>query len=177
MLSKRVSHGIGWGMVGAGIVAVIPLVALAAGLWPAPAPVTSSFFARVLGVQPMGLPAVVLAVLWQLIYSGFWGGYLAYVSGPLRPEEEPLARPSMLAHGLGVGLFRALVANLTVLLYLGWGAFGLLVSALVPLFILLSDVSFGVVVAKLVEREAAGRLTFRLPRLFPLGRGVARRRS
>jgi hypothetical protein len=176
MLSRRVSHGIGWGMVSAGMVAVVPIVTLAAGGWPAAAPVTPSFFARVLGLQPMGVPALMLSVLWQLIYGGFWGAFLTYVTSPVRPGEESLERPSMFAYGLGVGLYRTLVANLTVLLYIGWGAFGALVSPVVVLVILLSNLGFGVTLSWLVAREDAGRVVFRLPRVYPLGRS-ARRRS
>ena len=177
MISERTSHGIGWGMVTAAIVGVLPVLLLAAGAWPVAGPVTPSFFARVLGAQPMGLPAVVLAVLWQLIYGGFWGAYLAYVSGPFRAGEAPIVRPSMLAYGAGVGLYRALVAGLTVLLYLDWGAFGLLVSPLIILTILLSDLAFGVTLGWLQGREDAGRLTFPLTRLFPAGRPHVRRRT
>jgi hypothetical protein len=176
MISRRTSHGIEWGMVSAGIVAVIPLLNLAGG-WPVPGPVTPSFFGRVLGVNPLSVPAVLLAVLWQLIYGGFWGGFLAYVSGPFRPGEQPLVRASPIAYGVGVGFYRTLVAGLTVLLYLRWGAFGALVSPLVILNIFVSDLAFGLTLGWLLAREDAGRLTFAVPRLFPLGRFGARRRS
>jgi hypothetical protein len=170
MVGRRLSHGIGWGMVSAAIVAVVPLVALAAGAWPAAAPVTPSFFARVLGLAPMGLPTLLLSVLWQLIYGGFWGAFLAFVSSPLRPEDEPIYRPTMLGYGLSVGFYRAIVGNLSAVLWMHWGAFGLLVSPLVPLAILLSDLAFGLTLGALVAREAAGRVTFRLPRILSLGR-------
>jgi hypothetical protein len=172
MLSRRTLHGIGWGMVSAPVVALIPLADLAFNLTPAPAPLTPSLFGRVLGSDPTGLPAMALAVLWQIIYSGFWGGFLAYVSGPLRADEQPLVRPSMTTYGLGVGLYRFGVANLTALLYVGWGPFAVLVSPLAILPVLLSDVGFGLVLSWLIAREDTGRLEFRIPRALAAGRGA-----
>jgi hypothetical protein len=154
-------------MVSAVVVGVIPLGAIAFGAWPAPtgAPVTPSFFAHALSIDPTGPVALLLSLLWQLAYGAFWGAYLAYVSGPLRREEEPLVRPSMLLYGLGVGLFRFFVASLTVLLYLGWGPFSLLVSPFIALVILLSNLGFGLALSSLVARQDAGLITFRIPRL------------
>jgi hypothetical protein len=157
----------GWGMVSTVAIGVIPNGAIAFGLWPAPtgAPVTPSLFAQILGADPLGPAALLLSLLWQLIYGGFWGAFLAYVSGPLAPEEQPLVRPSMLVYGLGVGLFRFFVAGLTVLLYLGWGPFSLLVSPFIALAILVSNVAFGLALAWFVAQEDAGLITFRIPRL------------
>ena len=154
-------------MVSAVVVGVIPLGAIAVGSWPAPtgAPVTPSFFALALSLDPMGPVALLLSLVWQLVYGAFWGAYLAYVSGPLRREDEPLVRPSMLLYGLGVGLFRFFVANLTVLLYLGWGPFSLLVSPYIALAILVSNLGFGLALSWLVARQDAGLITFRIPRL------------
>ena len=163
MVSRRVRHGIGWGMASTAVVAVIPLFSLAVGIWPTPAPVTPSLFGRVLGSSPTGFPAMVLAVLGQLIYGGFWGAFLAYVTEPFRPGEAPIVRPSMAAYGLGVGAFRFAVANLTALLYVGWGPFGVLVSPFIAVAILLSDVGFGLVLSWLVAREDAGLVPLRLP--------------
>jgi hypothetical protein len=154
-------------MVSAVTVGLIPHATLAFGIWPAPtrAPVTPSFFAQILGLDPIGVPAFLLAAVWQLVYGGFWGAFLAYVTGPFRPLEEPLARPSMLLYGAGVGLFRFFVASLTVLLYLGWGPFSLLASPFIALAILVSDLGFGLCLSWLVAREDAGLIVFRIPRL------------
>ncbi len=171
MVSRRTLHGIGWGMISTPIAALIPLADMVFHFSSAPAPVTPSLFGRALGVDPTSVPAMVLAVLWQLIYGGFWGAFLAYVSGPFRPDEEPVTRPSMLGYGLGVGLYRFGVANLTALLYVGWGPFAVMRSPLVAVSMLLSDVAFGLLLAWLVSREDAGRIDLRLPRALAFGRG------
>jgi hypothetical protein len=165
MSSNRVPHSIGWGMVSAVLVGVIPTAALAFDFWPAEAPVTPSLFGKVLGIDPLGFPALLLSVLWQLIYGGFWGAFLAYVTGPFRPLEEPLARPSMLLYGAGLGLFRFFIANLTVLFYIGWGPFSLLVSPFIALAILVSNLGFGLFLSWLVASEDAGLIVFHIPRL------------
>jgi hypothetical protein len=157
-------------MITTPVAALFPLVDLATHLTPAPAPLTPSLFARVLGSDPTGFPAMALAVLWQLIYGGVWGAFLAYVSGPMRPDETPIVRPSTMAYGLGVGLYRFGVANLTALLYVGWGPFGVMLSPLVVVPVLLSDVAFGLALAWLVAREDAGRIELRLPRALAAGR-------
>jgi hypothetical protein len=166
MSAQRVWHSMGWGMLSTVVVGLIPNVAIAFGAWPAPtgAPVTPSFFGQALGLSPMGPVALLLSVVWQLAYGAFWGAFLAYVSGPFHPQPEPLARPSMLLYGLGVGLFRFFIANLTVLGYLGWGAFSLLVSPFIALMILVSNLGFGLALSWLVAREDAGLITFRLTR-------------
>jgi hypothetical protein len=167
MASRRVWHSMGWGMVAAAVVGVIPHGAIAFGLWPAPtgAPVTASFFAQVLGLHPKGPTALLLALVWQLGYGAFWGAFLAHVSGPFSPEPEPLVRPSMFLYGLGLGLFRFFVGSLTVLLYLGWGPFSLLASPFIALAMLVSSLGFGLVLSWLVAREDAGLITFRVPSL------------
>jgi hypothetical protein len=83
MSGARVVHGIFGGVVAALIASVIPLAAMAMGLWPAPEPITSAVFARALGISSAGLFAGALAVLWQLLLGAFWGGLLPYVTGPL----------------------------------------------------------------------------------------------
>jgi hypothetical protein len=158
-------------MVSAPVVALVPLLDLAFDWTPAPAPLTPALFGRVLGADPTGVPAMLLAVLWQLIYCGFWGGFLAYVSGPLRPEEETPARPSTMAHGVGVGLYRFGVAQLTALLYVGWGPFAVLVSPIAVLPMLVSDLAFGLVCSWLIAREDLGRLELRVPRVLIPFRG------
>jgi hypothetical protein len=167
MSFQRVRYSMGWGMVSAVVVGVIPNGAIAFGLWPAPtgAPVTPSFFAQALDLDAMGLAALLLSVVWQLGYGAFWGAFLAYVSGPFRPEDEPLVRPSVLVYGLGVGLFRFFVASLTVLFYLGWGPFSVLVSPFMALAILVHNLGFGLALGWLIAREDAGLITFRIPPL------------
>jgi hypothetical protein len=167
MSPKRMPHSVGWGMVSAVVVGLIPNAAVAFGIWPAPtqAPVTPSLFGQILGTDPMGLPALLLSALWQLAYGGFWGAFLAYVTEPFSPSEEPLTRPSTLMYGAGLGLFRFFIANLTALLYLGWGPFALTTSPLIALTILISDMGFGLLLSWLVASEDAGLLVFRIPRL------------
>jgi hypothetical protein len=157
MGETRVMHGVFWGVVAALIAGVIPVAAIALGVWPAPEPITAAVFGRALGIASTGVVAGVLAVLWQLLLGAFWGGLLAYVTGPvdLRPERT---RPSTLAQGLGVGLLRWLAANLGPLLWLRWGAFGLLVTPRIALATLITDVVFGVTAGWLLQREEAGRL-------------------
>jgi hypothetical protein len=175
LLSKRLLHGIGWGVISAVVVGLIPTAAVALGIWPAPtrAPITPSLFAQILGTDPMGFPTLLLSVFWQFIYGGFWGAFLAYVTGPFGPYEEPLARPSMLWYGAGVGLFRFFIANLTALLYLGWGPFAVMASPIIALAILVSDLGYGLLLAWFVSSEEAGLLALRVPRLRLPARLVA----
>jgi hypothetical protein len=153
----RVLHGMLWGMVAAPIAAIIPLGAMALSMWPAPSPITSAVMHHFLGVGGVG--AYLLAAIAQLLYGGVWGAFYGYATGPIEPPV--LARPSNLTIGLGMGFFRAFLANLTGVLYVGWGAFGVLVSPMLGLYILASDLAFGAVLAVLVTREERGRI--RLP--------------
>lgn len=153
----RILHGMFWGMIATPIAAVIPLGAMALSLWPAPTPITTAVLHRLLGVAGPG--AYVLAGIAQILYGGVWGAFLAFASGPIDPPL--LVRPSNLSIGLGVGLFRAFLGSLSGLLYVGWGAFGVLVTPFIAVGMLLSDLAFGATVAILLTREEWGRL--RLP--------------
>ena len=150
----RLWHGMFWGMVAAPIAAIVPLTAMLLSFWPAPTPITATVLQRFLGVTGMG--AYLLAGLGQVLYGGIWGAFLGFVSAPIEPPL--LVRPSTMSIGLGVGLFRAFLASLTALLYVGWGAFGVLVTPLIAVGILVTDLVFGATVAFLITREEDGRL-------------------
>jgi hypothetical protein len=156
MGETRVMHGVFWGVVAALIAGVIPVAAIALGVWPAPEPITAAVFGRWLGIASTGVAAGALAVLAQLLLGAFWGGFLAYVTAPQDPPS--LVRPSTLVQGLGVGLLRWLAASLGPLLWLRWGAFGLLVTPRIALATLVADVAFGLAAGWLLQREEAGRL-------------------
>jgi hypothetical protein len=153
----RILHGMLWGMVAAPIAALVPLTAMVFSLWPAPMPITVAVVQRAFGVAGMG--AYVMAGLGQILYGGIWGAFLGFASAPLDPPL--LARPSNMSIGLGMGLFRAFVASVSALLYVGWGAFGVLLTPFIALGILITDLAFGATVAYLITREEDGRV--RLP--------------
>lgn len=150
----RIFHGLFWGMVATPIAAVVPLVAIALGVWPAPTPVTATIIHRFLGVAGTG--GYLLAAIAQLLYGGLWGIYIAYVSGTT--DAPVLARPSTLSIGLGAGFFRAVLASVTGLQLAGWGAFGLLATPKIAFAILVTDLFFGGAAATLIAREEWGRL-------------------
>jgi hypothetical protein len=168
MHSTRVRHGAFWGLVAAAVAAVVPLVAMALSLWPAQQPITAAAFGRLLGAQGPSVPLVLLAVCWQLLYSAFWGGVLAYVSGPIDPPG--LDRASTLTYGVGVGCLRWCFSNLA-LLAAGWGPFALLRSPLIAGALLASDLLFGVTAGWLLRREDQGKLAIPSLRLRPRGWG------
>lgn len=162
MDTRRLVHGAFWGMVATLIAAIVPVWLMAFSVWPAPEPITPAVIARFFDWSSGTAAALVLAGLWQLAYGAFWGIFLAYASGPI---SEPLpARPSAIACGLGVGFFRAYVANLTAVMYLGWGPFGLLVTPTIALGILLYDLVFGITAGWLLLLDQRGRIGVRPPR-------------
>jgi hypothetical protein len=162
-ISTRTLHGIFWGMVATPVAALVPLTAMALSRWPAPEPMGAALLTQVLGPGADGPLGYALAALWALIYGGFWGGFLAMVSGPI--DAPVLARPSALGYGITVGIYRTLVTGLTVPLWLRWGPFGILVSAKLALGILVTDLLFGVVAGWLLAREDWDRYRMPYPRL------------
>jgi hypothetical protein len=164
MESTRIWHGALFGMVATVIAAVVPIGALALGIWPAREPITAAVFSRLLDIESSSAVARLLAGLWQLMYGAFWGAVLAYVTGPF--DAPVLARPSTMAYGVGIGCLRWWALSLGPLNWLRWGPFGLLASPLIPLGTLCAEVLFGVTAAWLLAREDLGRL--HVPRLRPL---------
>ena len=162
MDTGRLVHGAIWGMVATLIAAILPIWLMAFSVWPAPEPVTPAVIARLFDWSPSAGAVWVLAGVWQLAYGAFWGAFLAYASGPI---AEPLpARPSPISCGLGVGFFRAYVANLTAVMYLDWGPFALLVTPKIAVGILLYDLAFGVIAGWLLVLDQRGRIGVRPPR-------------
>ena len=164
MESSRIGHGALFGMVAAVVAGIVPITALALSAWPTPEPLTATVFGRALAIDPGGAPALLIAGLWQLINGAFWGAVLGYVTGPF--DAPVLARPSTLSYGLGVGCLRWLVFNIGAMVPMRWGPFGLLVSPLIPVATLATDMLFGVTAAWLLARDEKGRL--HVPRLRPL---------
>jgi hypothetical protein len=161
-ISMRTLHGVFWGMVATPVAALVPLTAMALGIWPAPESMGRALAAQVagpLGFGPLGFLGI---AVWALLYGGFWGGMLAAVSGPL--DAPVLARPSTLGYGVSIGLFRAFVGNLTAPLWLRWGPFGLLLNPKLALGILITDLVFGIVCGWLLAREDWDRIRLPYPR-------------
>jgi hypothetical protein len=164
--SARLWHGALFGMVATVVASVVPIGALALGIWPAPGSITANVFGMLLGMQANSAMALILAGLWQLMYGALWGAVLAFVTGPF--DAPVLARPSTVSYGIGVGFLRWLVVNIGALVPLRWGPFGLLENPMIPVATLAMDLLFGVTAAWLLARDEMGRL--HVPRLQPLTR-------
>lgn len=163
MVENRIWHGAFWGMWATMVAGTVPLWAMAFSAWPPPEPITAAVFGRLLGIETTSAAALAIAILWQAIYGGLWGAFLGFVSGPL--DYRVPARPSPVWIGLGVGLYRWVVVNLTVVIMLGWGPFGFLVTPRIGLATLVSDLLFGGVAGWLLHLEDRGAISLPFARL------------
>jgi len=125
---KRLAVGFGWG--------VFASIVLFAFMYVAMLVITTAF--------GEGLPdplLITLTVVSLLFYGGFGGAVLA-----------GLTRPVKIWHGIGMGVFLWLVMGLVVLPFVGWGFFGLAITPMIAVNLLIFHLIYGVTLGGVIDR-------------------------
>ena len=144
MEARRLAIGFGWGLVATLAMSTLMVIAFATGVSPMPKPIPAAIVGKVIkGVIGAEIPQpamVALAVASHFSYGGLWGAVLA-----------GLTRPVTFWKGLGLGIFLWLLMGTVALPFLGWGFFGVAITARIAVATLILHLVYGGTVGLLMD--------------------------
>ena len=144
MDGKRLAIGFGWGLVATLAMSVVMLIGFATGISPMPKPIPAAIVGKVVGgVLGEGIPQraiMAVAVASHFAYGGFWGALLG-----------ALTRRVTLWKGLGLGVFLWLLMGMVALPFLGWGIFGVGITAQIAVATLVLHLVYGATLGLLMD--------------------------
>ena len=144
MDGKRLAIGFGWGLVATLAMSILMVIAFATGVSPMPKPIPAAIAGKVVsGIVGADVPTpaiMAVAVASHFVYGGFWGAVLG-----------ALTRPVTLWKGLGLGVFLWLLMGMVALPFLGWGFFGVGITAQIAVATLVLHLVYGATLGLLMD--------------------------
>lgn len=133
---NRTLIGFGWGVAATAGMSVLMIAGVLTGMSPMPRPIPKALVASIV---PPGFPGpaiLILAAGAHLAYGGLFGAILATVADRVS-----------LSKGLGLGIGLWMLLGVVYLPLLGWGVFGIEVTARIAVATLVLHLVYGTVVA------------------------------